>query len=48
MQDLGTLGGNESWAYGVSADGSVVVGSAQNAAGGIVPFAGRRRVAWKT
>ena len=33
MQDLGTLGGDWSWAYGVSADGSVVVGSAQNAAG---------------
>jgi probable HAF family extracellular repeat protein len=33
MQDLGTLGGDESWALGVSADGSVVVGYAQNAAG---------------
>jgi probable HAF family extracellular repeat protein len=33
MQDLGTLGGDRSEAYGVSADGSVVVGSAQNAAG---------------
>jgi probable HAF family extracellular repeat protein len=33
MQDLGTLGGNSSWALGVSADGSVVVGYAQNAAG---------------
>ena len=33
MQDLGTLGGDESWAYGVSADGSVVVGWARNAAG---------------
>jgi probable HAF family extracellular repeat protein len=33
MQDLGTLGGDFSWAFGVSADGSVVVGSAQNAAG---------------
>jgi probable HAF family extracellular repeat protein len=33
MQDLGTLGGDESesWAYGVSADGSVVVGWAHNA-----------------
>ncbi len=31
---LGTLGGDESWAYGVSADGSVVVGWADNAAGG--------------
>jgi probable HAF family extracellular repeat protein len=29
---LGTLGGNGSWASGVSADGSVVVGEAQNAA----------------
>jgi probable HAF family extracellular repeat protein len=33
MQDLGTLGGDRSWAYGVSADGSVVVGGASNAAG---------------
>jgi probable HAF family extracellular repeat protein len=34
MQDLGTLpGGDESVAYGVSADGSVVVGSARNTAG---------------
>jgi probable HAF family extracellular repeat protein len=33
MQDLGTLGGNASWAWGVSADGSVVVGYAQNADG---------------
>jgi probable HAF family extracellular repeat protein len=33
MQDLGTLGGDESWAHGVSADGSVVVGWARNAAG---------------
>jgi probable HAF family extracellular repeat protein len=32
MQDLGTLGGNVSSAYGVSADGSVVVGLAENAA----------------
>jgi len=31
MQDLGTLGGGSSEAYGVSADGSVVVGWAQNA-----------------
>jgi len=30
---LGTLGGNSSWAWGVSADGSVVVGEAENAAG---------------
>jgi probable HAF family extracellular repeat protein len=29
---LGTLGGDYSWAYGVSADGSVVVGRARNAA----------------
>jgi probable HAF family extracellular repeat protein len=28
LQDLGTLGGSDSWAYGVSADGSVVVGGA--------------------
>ncbi len=33
MQDLGTLGGGKSVAYGVSADGSVVVGKAHNAAG---------------
>jgi probable HAF family extracellular repeat protein len=33
MQDLGTLGGDESVAYGVSANGSVVVGWAYNAAG---------------
>jgi uncharacterized membrane protein len=32
MQDLGTLGGNRSEAYGVSADGAVVVGYAVNAA----------------
>jgi probable HAF family extracellular repeat protein len=31
MQDLGTLGGRESEAWGVSADGSVVVGKARNA-----------------
>ena len=31
MQDLGTLGGGESWAWGVSADGAVVVGWAENA-----------------
>jgi probable HAF family extracellular repeat protein len=34
MQDLGTLGGGYSEAYGVSADGSVVVGWSYNAAGG--------------
>jgi probable HAF family extracellular repeat protein len=33
MQDLGTLGGNESSARGVSVDGSVVVGWSRNAAG---------------
>jgi probable HAF family extracellular repeat protein len=32
MQDLGTLGGRFSWAYAVSADGSVVVGWVRNAA----------------
>jgi probable HAF family extracellular repeat protein len=32
MQDLGTLGGDWSEAYGVSADGSVIVGSARDAA----------------
>jgi len=30
---LGTLGGDRSWAYAVSADGSVVVGKSENAAG---------------
>ena len=33
MQDLGALGGDESVASGVSADGAVVVGGAYNAAG---------------
>jgi probable HAF family extracellular repeat protein len=33
MQDLGTLGGYYSEAWGVSADGAVVVGGAANAAG---------------
>ncbi len=33
MQDLSTLGGDYSAAYGVSADGAVVVGWADNAAG---------------
>jgi probable HAF family extracellular repeat protein len=33
MQELGTLGGDRSAATGVSADGSVVVGYARNAAG---------------
>ena len=33
MQDLGTLGGDYSEAWGVSADGAVVVGRAENAAG---------------
>jgi probable HAF family extracellular repeat protein len=33
MVELGTLGGDESVAYGVSADGLVVVGGAWNAAG---------------
>ena len=35
---LGTLGGDWSAAYGVSADGSVVVGWAENAAGQRRPF----------
>jgi len=30
MQDLGTLDGYDSWAYGVSDDGRVVVGQAEN------------------
>jgi probable HAF family extracellular repeat protein len=38
MQDLGTLGGSESRALGVSADGSVVVGWAHNAAGRMRAF----------
>jgi probable HAF family extracellular repeat protein len=33
MEDLGTLGGDGSEAWGVSADGAVVVGVAENAAG---------------
>jgi probable HAF family extracellular repeat protein len=33
MQNLGTLGGDGGWANAVSADGSVVVGWAYNAAG---------------
>jgi hypothetical protein len=45
---LGTLGGNRSYAYGVSADGAVVVGWADNAAWSVAPFAGRRRVGCKT
>jgi probable HAF family extracellular repeat protein len=49
MQDLGTLGGRESDAYGVSADGSVVVGGAyKTPQGSGVPFAGRRLVGCKT
>jgi probable HAF family extracellular repeat protein len=38
MQDLGTLGGSGSAAYGVSADGAVVVGWARNAAGQLRAF----------
>jgi probable HAF family extracellular repeat protein len=48
MQDLGTLGGDESGAYGVSADGAVVVGWATTPQGSGVPFAGRRLVGCKT
>jgi uncharacterized membrane protein len=46
---LGTLpGGNWSEAYGVSADGSVVVGGLTTPQGRGVPFAGRRLVGCKT
>jgi probable HAF family extracellular repeat protein len=38
MQDLGTLGGSAAEAIGVSADGSVVVGWASNAAGPVRAF----------
>jgi probable HAF family extracellular repeat protein len=38
MQNLGTLGGGWSEAWGVSADGSVVVGGAYNAAGQLRAF----------
>ncbi|UCV13444.1 autotransporter domain-containing protein [Quatrionicoccus australiensis] len=38
MVDLGTLGGRESGASDVSADGSVIVGSAQNALGESLAF----------
>jgi len=38
MQDLGTLGGDNSEALGVSADGNVIVGAAENAHGGINAF----------
>jgi probable HAF family extracellular repeat protein len=31
MQDLGALGGDWSWAYAVSADGTIVVGQAETA-----------------
>ena len=34
----GTLGGNESWAFGVSADGSIVVGWAQDSTGKLRAF----------
>jgi probable HAF family extracellular repeat protein len=46
---LGTLpGGDRSYATGVSADGSVVVGWAATPQGSLVPFAGRRRVGCRT
>jgi probable HAF family extracellular repeat protein len=48
MQDLGTLGGTESWAYGVSADGSVVVGESKNVARKSRAFRWTAAGAWKT
>jgi probable HAF family extracellular repeat protein len=49
MQNLGTLPGYDwSYASGVSADGAVVVGGAENAAGHGVPFAGRLLVGCRT
>jgi probable HAF family extracellular repeat protein len=49
MQDLGTLGGDYSWAYGVSADGcrGGRRGS-RTPQGKSVPFAGQRMVSCKT
>jgi len=38
MQDLGTLGGRNSYAFGVSAGGNVVVGGAADAAGRLRAF----------
>lgn len=38
VAQLGTLGGNESWANGVSADGSLVVGTSKNESGQIEAF----------
>jgi probable HAF family extracellular repeat protein len=48
MQDLGTLGGRGSVAGGVSADGSVVVGGADNAAGQYRAFRWTAAVGCKT
>jgi probable HAF family extracellular repeat protein len=45
---LGTLGGDWSEAFGVSADGSVVVGVAQNAAGYDRAFRWTAEGGWKT
>ena len=47
IRDLGTLGGDRSFAYSVSADGSVVVGRERSMGAGITPSAGQRRLAWK-
>ncbi len=38
MQILGTLGGDESWAYGVSAGGDVIVGKAEDSSYNVYAF----------
>ena len=47
MEDLGTLGGTSSRANGVSGDGSVVVGEADDKERIIAPFVGPARTAWR-